>query len=459
MKKKNIILSSILTLILCFSLAAGATFALFTSETTSNIAVTSGKVSITASIDQSTVATKALYAEEYTTGNSNMSTNASVVIDGANVTIDKFLPGDGVKFEIAVQNDSNVAIQYRAKVSAENDNYNGLVVTINGSEKAITDWASVSAGANIANIPVTIELPASEGNDYQDLTTNLIVTVEAVQGNAAVLNPPENSTTDLLQAFNVTPDENDVATVTLAENSSYDGADWVGIVASNYVSNKIVIEGNGSTIYNLSDSLLVNGFTQVTIRNLTISNANIVKPRISSYAGKGAFIEIQESGTILFSNCHLTATQGQKSIVTCTTSGGYAGGFMGYMTNNTSLTIENSSVSNAIITGYKSVGGLLGHLDGKIASVSGSSIMNTALNEITSSEREWGVGAVMGRASAGATLTMTDITLDDNNSYSVANPNQNPGNDYVGDFSGATVTLDGNGVDNVTAINPPTTEE
>ena len=50
--KKRILISSILAIVLCFSMITGATFALFTSESKVNIAVTSGKVEVTASVDE-----------------------------------------------------------------------------------------------------------------------------------------------------------------------------------------------------------------------------------------------------------------------------------------------------------------------------------------------------------------------------------------------------------------------
>lgn len=54
-----------MTIALCMSLMAGATFALFTSESKVNIAVTSGKVSVVANIDETSVQTKQLYDAEW----------------------------------------------------------------------------------------------------------------------------------------------------------------------------------------------------------------------------------------------------------------------------------------------------------------------------------------------------------------------------------------------------------
>ena len=48
MKKRNVLISSIITIALCLSVIAGSTFALFTSEDKVNVAVTSGDVEILA---------------------------------------------------------------------------------------------------------------------------------------------------------------------------------------------------------------------------------------------------------------------------------------------------------------------------------------------------------------------------------------------------------------------------
>ena len=48
--KRSVIITAILAIIMCASLAAGATFALFSSSSSVNIAVTSGNVEVTASV-------------------------------------------------------------------------------------------------------------------------------------------------------------------------------------------------------------------------------------------------------------------------------------------------------------------------------------------------------------------------------------------------------------------------
>ena len=73
--KNKIIVSSILTIALCLSMIAGYTFALFTSESQVNVAVTSGEVKVVAT------------AGAVTYGSTLGSTLGSVNATGSNITL------------------------------------------------------------------------------------------------------------------------------------------------------------------------------------------------------------------------------------------------------------------------------------------------------------------------------------------------------------------------------------
>lgn len=49
--KTKVVVTALLAIVLCISLIAGATFALFTSESSVNVAVSSGKVDVVATLD------------------------------------------------------------------------------------------------------------------------------------------------------------------------------------------------------------------------------------------------------------------------------------------------------------------------------------------------------------------------------------------------------------------------
>lgn len=179
--KRNSLILSILTLILCVSLVAGASFALFTSESKVNVAVTSGTVNVTATFGE--------LSYESTLGETLPQSNATV--DNNTITINKIVPGDVIKFDITIHNASDVTVKYRTLISIPEDNglWDGLKVTIGettitGSEPVTAAWTTLVPGSDDITVPVEITLPVEAGNEYQGKSCKLAYTVEAVQGNA-----------------------------------------------------------------------------------------------------------------------------------------------------------------------------------------------------------------------------------------------------------------------------------
>ncbi|MBE6634143.1 MAG: hypothetical protein E7620_07385 [Ruminococcaceae bacterium] len=197
MKKKGL-LSSILTIALCISLIAGSTFALFTSNSTVDIAVTSGGVELNASVDMSGLKTYSLNQPQamgkFAAGGS------ATILNGA-LIFNKIVPGDRAEFPISLINRSDIDVQYRVVVSVEGELANGLVVTalLNGKSYNLTDptannyagktqwffW-DAEAGASRNQIDMVIELPKNAGNEFQKKSAVISVTVEAVQANAEI---------------------------------------------------------------------------------------------------------------------------------------------------------------------------------------------------------------------------------------------------------------------------------
>ncbi|MBQ8206870.1 MAG: hypothetical protein IJZ77_05345 [Bacilli bacterium] len=189
MKKRNILLSSICSIMLCLSIVLGATYALFTSTKSVNVAVTSGKVEVYA------------YArnEDLTSTLGYNLPETSITIDENEVVIDKIVPGDVFTFEIVVENHSNVTIQYSTVITLVEgyELFKGLEVTIDNtvfnSVTAYSKWVELQPisgeDKTYAVVPVKITLPEEAGDEYQDKTARLSYTVNAVQGNAPVVDP------------------------------------------------------------------------------------------------------------------------------------------------------------------------------------------------------------------------------------------------------------------------------
>ena len=220
--KRSVIITAILAIIMCASLAAGATFALFTSSSSVNIAVTSGNVEVTASV----VDIQKSYVDEHgETVNGKLFSGDATFDEGAHtVTLSNVLPKDTVEFKVRVVNGSNVAIKYRMVMSLVEDNglFSSLDITLNGKKfygyTSGTKYALLEAEQQIADIPVVISLP--EGATCNNTACKLTYKVEAVQGNASVEDFPEVPENTL--AVNTTEDVRVLEKAISGENAVLD---------------------------------------------------------------------------------------------------------------------------------------------------------------------------------------------------------------------------------------------
>ncbi len=223
--KRNVIVSAMLSIFLCVSLIAGATFAIFTSESSVNIAVTSGKVKVEATVSgleaysPETIATDGKIAE----GTENKADNENatkVFINGGTAVYDeennklelnKLTPGDKVTFNITVKNLSNVNVKYRTVVAmAEGSDatlFGALAFKVGGMTIADKSaWnnlapATSADGDVVATYECSVELPgAVTGEEYMEKSCAIVFTVEAVQGNADTTEYPDGVTDDIFDS-------------------------------------------------------------------------------------------------------------------------------------------------------------------------------------------------------------------------------------------------------------------
>ena len=62
--KKKVLLTSLMSIAMLASIASGATYALFTAEDTTNIAVNAGKVNVSANVEETTLKTYSMGVEQ-----------------------------------------------------------------------------------------------------------------------------------------------------------------------------------------------------------------------------------------------------------------------------------------------------------------------------------------------------------------------------------------------------------
>ncbi len=307
--KKKVLLSSVLVIALCLSLIAGSTFALFTSESHVNIAVTSGKVNVDAEIKNpkiysATVESKdeqdtayevageitsgnhaaTYYYEPLTvttdsdTGNFNgVFTNtgeATYTATTNKLDLDRVTPGDRIDFDVEIANNSNVNIQYRVIVTVNSGLkiFNKMKVSIDGvlltGVSRTGNWKNLEVNGTIPSIPVKIYLPIDlDGEEYMNQSTSMTVSVEAVQGNAKTTNEI------LTTAIETEPTATTVAnSKTTAENTQISDND-------NLVT--VVLPKDTVLTSETDTSLMVKVTPQETQGNIAVLNNNPAKASAS----------------------------------------------------------------------------------------------------------------------------------------------------------------------------------
>lgn len=195
--KKKVIISSIMTIVICLTLIAGSTFALFTSGNTVNVAVTAGTVDVMATIEN----------EDYTSDLGAKLPESKAEFDNNVLTIQYMVPGDVVTFDIVVTNKSNVSVDYTVLLEnlgvvneGDKDLWDALVVEIDAGDFEV-DVANKDAlvsgnfeeeapanGVATHTISVKISFPngdfdGSHDNYFQGASCKIACTVEATQGN------------------------------------------------------------------------------------------------------------------------------------------------------------------------------------------------------------------------------------------------------------------------------------
>ena len=211
--KKNIkrnVTISIMTICLLLLMLTGSTYALFTSQDSVSMVVTSANVKVDAKVTEFTT-----YSLEKVqpAGTFELGGTATLDSEDGALKLNLIAPGDKVEFKLDIINESNIEIRQRVrilstttdaeaikllsglniKIGEQNYGFNDKGEFCNKNKDANgnvtytalddTSWKEVAAKTD-SSVKVTVELPKEAGNEYQNLTWSLQVIVEAYQGNA-----------------------------------------------------------------------------------------------------------------------------------------------------------------------------------------------------------------------------------------------------------------------------------
>ena len=301
--KKKILLSSMVTIVLCLCLIAGSTFALFTSTSSFGIAVNAAKVKMIAGVDAletySVAATPngsikdelgGTYEYEGPITNDVFTNGGSAKFENGELTISKMTPGDKVTFNITGANESNITVRYRyiikVVLGADNTLLKGLKFTINNEAvdsymKSYTSaWMELSEGVAMPSVPVVIELPVNMGNDFQEKEAKINVTVEAIQGNADVDITTTEPTIEYYNDATTAANVEDLLADPLIDSVKLT-QDIAEPVELNNVSNKTIDAQGNSAVFEVEATATLNN---VVIKNLVDDDGGVSAITIKSGA-------------------------------------------------------------------------------------------------------------------------------------------------------------------------------
>ena len=405
MKKRKIIIPAILSILACGSIAAGSTYALFTSESKVNVAITSGKVEVNATLSGLEAYSPTEIATDGTISNdSNLANNENEIkvfgnggtaqIDEGTLKLSNVTPGDKVSFDIKINNKSSVKALYRVVIGCNKDNglFEGLDVNLNAGSleftqnvsgiTAISKYVQIEPNSEEKSIKVDIELPSTKGNTYAGKECDIECKVEAVQGNAQVSDGEKG----VLELYNKTdlvsygklegkidsttyPDESplhDYSTIKLMNDIDLNNEEWTPL--SNL---RMAFDGNNKTIKNLK-------INQENSNNLGL---------FSTIQGRYATYDVPAVKDLTIENVDIN---GDKHI----------GALTGEMIGGT--TIENVTVKGSIkIVGSRDLGAIGGYCYGNFlnCSVDGTSKDTSYIKGNTDDQKN--VGGIAGWTSEG----------------------------------------------------------
>ena len=400
--KRGIILTSLASIAFAGSLLAGSTYALFTSESKTDIVVSSGKVDVKATISDLTVYSPT----SISTSNGNEIDNDADASDhGTNtfknggtaslvdnkLTLINVAPGDKVTFNINITNYSNIIAKYRTFVACEDDTglFAGLKCTI-GNEISfsgltnVSNWANLEAtsnteGTSVSILPCTVELPTNAGDEYQSKKCTITYTVEAVQGNTATTDKADGTyelyTVSDLKWFQKNCNTISGTTVTLMKDIDLNGANWAPINWNCQHKTMGTFDGNSHKIFDFevskNEGQKTNGtdinkdlglFGQTV--NVTIKNLEISEAKISGHGRVGAILGQGQASSI--KNCTVTnstiAAYPWSNTLGNLDDGDKAGAVVGQL-NESSKSLSECYVERCTISGYRDLGGVAGSVN------------------------------------------------------------------------------------------------
>lgn len=410
---KKALLSSVFSLMLCFVMLIGTTFAWFTDNASTSVnTIQAGNLDVEL-LDASG---NSLEGETLKWQKASGHENDAVLWE----------PGCTYELQpITIKNSGNLALKYKVEITGINGDAelnNAIEWTI--SEQALTVNRFLKAGT-AETLTISGHMKEEADNTYQGMSIDgIAIKVYATQAPeeydstrndydaAAEYNTTTSSTSPIVNVATVeelksalTPTvSNDTATVNLTADIALGaGETWTPLDMNSYTGvKKIVINGNGHSISNLSDSLFgycYFGNVTVEINDLTLKDATITQ-NTSNSLGYGAFIAATDNcASLVLDNCHLKnyVMNGIDDM----------GALVGYSSSSV-FKLKDCSAEGCTLTGADSVGGLVGTCGYGTISFDTCKAENMELKSTKAGT--WRTGYAIGTVPGAGTVTLENVT-------------------------------------------------
>ena len=260
--------ASIVTVIVCVILITGSTFSLFTGGDNGDVIIDAANVEVSVSIGNLKLYSKGV--EQLGTKFQNGGIADASDLANGKLVLTNMSPMDRITFTVDVTNESTIDTVYRVKISANGELAEALVVQTAGapSNFGVTDWIPLAAassenGDKFSAIVVSVEFPNGDAdkwipeetgdNVYENTSCTIDIAVEAVQGNADVVNPVTY----------------DAATNTYTINSEEGEAMMDALIASGAnveITDGVVIKGGEYYLSNANGLAWLSGQSNLSIK-------------------------------------------------------------------------------------------------------------------------------------------------------------------------------------------------
>lgn len=198
-KTRKAMLSAAVAIAMCTSVMAGTTYALFTSESNVNIAISSANVEVAANAVKLTKYSAVAdengemldeLGNKYAYG----APETLAVSDGI-LKFENVKPGDKYELTLSVKNNSSIDVAYRTKfefLRGDLKLMSAFKTTLDGKNvsnyKSYTgawqDW-DITDTVKTKTVTLVMEMPMNIGNAFKNLSADINVSIEALQGNAS----------------------------------------------------------------------------------------------------------------------------------------------------------------------------------------------------------------------------------------------------------------------------------